>query len=164
MIELPEAWRAWPTAMEVQFHLTEMNSIAREAYADFAAQDIEEAANKLFAVEKDHWLYPGYRLHTKDFVAALAVWVDWPLLRKVGEPRVTKRDGPRTDAIGLSYGADDTLIYLWQEPIGPFGLHGQLRLSAGGRTLSDAIAAYDFLAPQLRRYRRQLRQHPTDTK
>lgn len=154
-LQLPTNWRNWPTDIEVLFQYTETNSVAADDYLVFAVNDLTQAAEKLFSVEKDHWYFPGYRLHSVGVVAAISVWVDWPLSRKSGAPQIQERDGPRRDALGLTYGAEDTLLYLWKRPNGPMGYSSQLRLSTGGRTLADAIEAYDVLAPQLRRLRLQ---------
>lgn len=156
-IQLPELWREWPTSIEVHFHPTLTSSTSSEDFQDFSVTDLTAAARKLFEHETGSPYHPGYRLHTVGIVGAVSVWVAWPLLRKAGLPHVEERDGPRRDAIGLTYGADDTLSYLWKEPSGPLGYSGQLRLATGGRTLADAVAAYDFLAPQLRTLRRAIR-------
>lgn len=162
-LQLPSNWRSWPIDIEVSFHYTETNAVAWEDYETFAANDLNQAAEKLFSVEEDHWYFPGYRLHTVGVVAAISVWVDWPLSRKSGPPRIKKRDGPLRDALGLEYGADDTLLYLWKRPNGPMGYSSQLRIATGGRTLADAIEAYDILAPQLRRLRLQFLSSRDDT-
>ena len=155
-IKLPTPWQNWPTSVEVLFHYTETNSVAREDYQTFAAADLDEAAQKLFSVEDDHWYFPGYRLHTVGIIPAIAIWVDWPLSRKSGQPIIQERDGPRQDALGFEYGADDTLLYLWKRPDGPLGYSSQLRLATGGRTLAEAIDTYNVVAPQLRKLRTQL--------
>jgi hypothetical protein len=155
-LALPESWGSWPLSIEVQFHLTEANAVSSDDYPKFSASGLEEAAAKFFAVEHDYWYFPGYRLHTEG-VAAISYWVDWPLLRKVGAPSVQRGDGPRRDAIGLEYGAEDTLLYLWKRPKDPLGFRGQLRLCTAGRSLHEAIAAYDLVAPQLRQLRKRMR-------
>ena len=59
MVTLPTLWQGWPTAIEGQFHYTEGNAVSRDDYKTFFAQDLAEAAAKLFSVEQDHWHFPG---------------------------------------------------------------------------------------------------------
>ena len=91
-LQFPTNWRNWPTDIEVLFQYTETNAVAADDYLAFAANDLTQAAERLFSVEKDHWYFPGYRLHSVGVVAAISVWVDWPLSRKSGSPRIQERD------------------------------------------------------------------------
>ena len=94
-------------------------------------------------------------------------WRKWPTAIEVGfhyteRNAISRDDYAVFDALGLEYGADDTLAYLWKRPNGPLGFRSQLRLATAGRTISEAIEAYDFLAPQLRKPRRHGLVAPSD--
>lgn len=134
--EMPEAWHRWPCHIDVAFSLTPYNCVYRGLYAEYAASNCLEIAEKVLDTSQRH-VFVHYRVRAKGFVPAFSCYAVAPLRKKpkIGPFQARSAMG---GAAPWEFFADDTLFEIWNRPNGNAGSTSTLMLRVGGRNEQEA--------------------------